>query len=115
MADYRIEKDSMGEVKVPKDAYYGAQTQRAFENFPISNIRFSSDFISALGRVKKAAALVNSDLELLDKNVSEAIQKAASEVVENKFDSDFVVEIFQTGSGTSTNMNANEIIAKRAN
>lgn len=115
MADYRIEKDSMGEVKVPKDAYYGAQTQRAYENFPISNIRFSSDFISALGRVKKAAALVNSDLELLDKNVSEAIQKAASEVVENKFDSDFVVEIFQTGSGTSTNMNANEIIAKRAN
>lgn len=115
MADYRIEKDSMGEVKVPKGTYYGAQTQRAFENFPISNIRFSSDFISALGRVKKAAALVNSDLELLDKNVSEAIQKASSEVVENKFDSDFVVEIFQTGSGTSTNMNANEIIAKRAN
>ncbi|MDZ7720952.1 MAG: class II fumarate hydratase [Balneolaceae bacterium] len=115
MADYRIEKDSMGEVKVPKDAYYGAQTQRAFENFPISNIRFSSDFISALGRVKKAAALVNSDLELLDENISEAIQKAAQEVVDNKFDSDFVVEIFQTGSGTSTNMNANEIIAKRAN
>lgn len=115
MADYRIEKDSMGEVKVPKDAYYGAQTQRAYENFPISNVRFSSDFISALGRVKKAAALVNSDLELLDKNVSEAIQKAAGEVIENEFDSDFVVEIFQTGSGTSTNMNANEIIAKRAN
>ena len=115
MADYRIEKDSMGEVKVPRKAYYGAQTQRAFENFPISNIRFSSDFISALGRVKKAAALVNSDLELLDKNVSEAIQKAASEVIDNKFDSDFVLDIFQTGSGTSTNMNANEIIAKRAN
>lgn len=115
MADYRIEKDSMGEVKVPKDAYYGAQTQRAYENFPISNIRFSSEFISALGRVKKAAAIVNSDLELVDQNVSEAIQKASQEVIDNKFDSDFVVEIFQTGSGTSTNMNANEIIAKRAN
>ncbi|MDX1642097.1 MAG: class II fumarate hydratase [Balneolaceae bacterium] len=115
MADYRIEKDSMGEVKVPADAYYGAQTQRAFENFPISNIRFSSDFISALGRVKKAAALVNTDLELLDEDVSEAIQKASQEVVDNKFDDDFVLDIFQTGSGTSTNMNANEIIAKRAN
>lgn len=115
MADYRIEKDSMGEVKVPKDAYYGAQTQRAYENFPISNIRFSSDFISALGRVKKAAAIVNADLGLIDENVSDAIQKASQEVIDNKFDSDFVVEIFQTGSGTSTNMNANEIIAKRAN
>lgn len=115
MADYRIEKDSMGEVKVPADAYYGAQTQRAFENFPISKIRFSSDFISALGRIKKAAAVVNTDLELLDKNVSEAIQKAAKEVVDNKYDDDFVLDIFQTGSGTSTNMNANEIIAKRAN
>lgn len=115
MSDYRIEKDSMGEVKVPKDAYYGAQTQRAYENFPISNIRFSSDFISALGRVKKAAAIVNEDLGLVDTNVSEAIQKASLEVIDNKFDSDFVVEIFQTGSGTSTNMNANEIIAKRSN
>lgn len=115
MADYRIEKDSMGEVKVPADAYYGAQTQRAFENFPISKIRFSSDFISALGRVKKAAAIVNTDLELLEDNVSEAIQKAAKEVIDNKFDDDFVLDIFQTGSGTSTNMNANEIIAKRAN
>lgn len=115
MADYRIEKDSMGEIKVPADAYYGAQTQRAFENFPISKIRFSKAFISALGRVKKAAAIVNTDLELLDKNVSEAIQNAAREVIENKFDSDFVLDIFQTGSGTSTNMNANEIIAKRAN
>lgn len=115
MADYRIEKDSMGEIKVPINAYYGAQTQRAFENFPISKIRFGSDFISALGRVKKAAAIVNTDLELLDKNVSEAIQKASQEVIENKFDDDFVLDIFQTGSGTSTNMNANEIIAKRAN
>lgn len=115
MADYRIEKDSMGEVKVPKDAYYGAQTQRAFENFPVSNIGFSGDFISALGRVKKAAAIVNSDLDLLDDEVSDAVQKAAQEVIDNKFDSDFVVDIFQTGSGTSTNMNANEVIAKRAN
>ncbi|MCG2590682.1 class II fumarate hydratase [Rhodohalobacter sulfatireducens] len=115
MADYRIEKDSMGEVKVPKDAYYGAQTQRAFENFPVSNIGFSSDFISALGRVKKVAAIVNSDLDLLVDEVSDAVQKAAQEVIDNKFDSDFVVDIFQTGSGTSTNMNANEVIAKRAN
>lgn len=115
MADYRIEKDSMGEIKVPADAYYGAQTQRAFENFPISNIRFSSDFISALGRIKKAAAVVNTDLELVDANVSDAIQKASQEVIDNKFDDDFVLDIFQTGSGTSTNMNANEIIAKRAN
>lgn len=115
MADYRIEKDSMGEIKVPADAYYGAQTQRAFENFPISKIRFSRAFISALGRVKKAAAIVNRDLELIDENVADAIQKASQEVIENKFDSDFVLDIFQTGSGTSTNMNANEIISKRAN
>jgi len=115
MTKYRIEKDSMGEVKVPENAYYGAQTQRAFDNFPISNTRFSPEFISALGRVKLAAAKVNADLGLLDKQVAKAIQKASQEIVENKFDSDFVLDIFQTGSGTSSNMNANEIIAKRAN
>ncbi|MEX0944865.1 MAG: class II fumarate hydratase [Balneolaceae bacterium] len=115
MADFRIEKDSMGEVKVPAGAYYAAQTQRAFDNFPISGIRFNSAFISALGRVKYAAAIVNEELGLLDKPISEAIQKASLEIIENKFDNDFVLDIFQTGSGTSSNMNANEIIAKRAN
>lgn len=115
MSDFRIEKDSMGEVKVPKNAYYGAQTQRAFDNFPVSDIRFSREFISALGLVKKAAAKVNADLGLLDQGISDAIQKAAGEVADGKFDDDFVVDIFQTGSGTSTNMNANEIIARRAN
>lgn len=115
MSDFRVEKDSMGEVKVPKDAYYGAQTQRAFDNFPVSGIRFSREFISALGLVKKTAAKVNADLGLLNHEISDAIQKAAGEVAEGKFDDDFVVDIFQTGSGTSTNMNANEIIARRAN
>jgi fumarate hydratase, class II len=115
MSDFRIEKDSMGEVKVPANAYYGAQTQRAFENFQISNIRFSREFIAAVGIVKKAAAKVNADLGLLDKPVAEAIQNAAQEVIEGTFDDDFVLDIFQTGSGTSTNMNANEVISKRAN
>ncbi|MCC5940280.1 MAG: class II fumarate hydratase [Balneolaceae bacterium] len=115
MADFRIEKDSMGEVKVPINAYYGAQTQRAFENFKISGIGFSPVFISAVGRVKHAAARVNAKLGLLDEKVAEAIEKASEEIVANKFDDDFVLDIFQTGSGTSTNMNANEIISKRAN
>jgi fumarate hydratase, class II len=115
MSEFRIERDSMGEIKVPKDAYYGAQTQRAFDNFPISKIRFNRDFISALSRVKHTAAKVNSELDLLDENVAKAIQDAAEEVMEGKFDGDFVLDIFQTGSGTSTNMNANEIISKRAN
>ncbi|WP_445666428.1 class II fumarate hydratase [Fodinibius sp. AD559] len=115
MSDYRIETDSMGEVKVPKDAYYGAQTQRAVDNFPVSGIRFSRGFIEALGLVKKNAAKVNAELGELEEGVAEAIQKAASEVAEGRFDEDFPIDIFQTGSGTSTNMNANEIIAKRAN
>ncbi len=115
MSEFRIERDSMGEIKVPKDAYYGAQTQRAFDNFPISKNRFNRDFIAALGRVKHTAAKVNEELDLLDKNVSKAIQDAAEEVMKGKFDEDFVLDIFQTGSGTSTNMNANEIISKRAN
>jgi fumarate hydratase, class II len=115
MSEFRIEKDSMGEVKVPVNAYYGAQTQRAFDNFPISKIRFNRDFIAALGRVKLTAAKVNAELGLIDGKVSEAIQKAAQEVIDGRFDSDFVLDIFQTGSGTSSNMNSNEIIAKRAN
>ena len=115
MSNYRIETDSMGEVKVPSDAYYGAQTQRAVDNFPVSGIRFSRGFIEALGLVKKNAAKVNADLGELEEGVAEAIQKAATEVADGKFDDDFPIDIFQTGSGTSTNMNANEIIAKRAN
>lgn len=115
MSEYRVEKDSMGEVKVPKNAYYGAQTQRAYDNFPVSGIHFSREFIAALGQVKKTAAKVNTDLGLLDSEISSAIQKAAQEVADGKFDDDFVVDIFQTGSGTSTNMNANEIISRRAN
>lgn len=115
MSDFRVEEDSMGKVNVPANAYYGAQTQRANDNFPISNIRFNRDFISALGRVKQTAAIVNRRLEQLDEPVASAIQKAAGEVIDGKHDSEFVLDIFQTGSGTSTNMNANEVISKRAN
>lgn len=115
MSEYRVEKDSMGEVKVPVNALYGAQTQRAFENFPVSGIRFSREFIKALGLVKQIAAEVNRELGFLEKPVAEAIKKASQEVIDGEHDGDFVIDIFQTGSGTSTNMNANEIIANRAN
>jgi fumarate hydratase class II len=114
MSDFRIEKDSMGEVKVPKDAYYGAQTQRAVDNFPVSNIRFSRSFLKALGLVKQTAAKVNGELGLLDDQISEAIQDAAQEVIDGKLDEHFPIDIFQTGSGTSTNMNSNEVISHRA-
>ncbi len=110
----RIEKDSLGEVMVPDNALYAAQTQRAVENFPISTLRFSRPFIRALGLIKAAAAEVNHDLSLLDEKKMKAIREAAMEVVEGKWDSQFVIDIFQTGSGTSTNMNANEVIANRA-
>lgn len=112
---FRIEKDSMGEVHVPKEAYYGAQTQRAADNFPISALRFSSPFISALGLIKATAASVNADLGLLDASRANAIMQAAQEVADGKLDDHFVLDIFQTGSGTSTNMNANEVISRRAN
>ncbi|HLR25340.1 MAG TPA: class II fumarate hydratase, partial [Fodinibius sp.] len=102
-------------VKVPKEAYYGAQTQRAVNNFPVSDLRFSRGFIRALGMVKKSAAKVNAALGEIDEELASAIEQAAGEVSEGKFDGDFAVDIFQTGSGTSTNMNANEVIAKRAN
>ncbi len=111
---FRIEKDSMGAVKVPMSAYYGAQTQRAIENFPISGIGFPSRFIRALAIVKFAAASVNEELRLLDPKIASVVRRAASEVIEGKLDKEFVVDIFQTGSGTSTNMNANEVIANRA-
>jgi fumarate hydratase, class II len=115
MSDYRIEKDSMGEVKVPSKAYYGAQTQRAFDNFPVSDILFSREFIEAIGIVKQTAAKVNSNLGRIDTKIAEIISKAAQEVIDGKLDEHFVVDIFQTGSGTSTNMNANEVIANRSN
>ncbi|MCZ6486458.1 MAG: class II fumarate hydratase [Acidobacteria bacterium] len=114
MTEYRIEKDSMGEMQVPADSYYGAQTQRAVLNFPISNLRFPRPFIRALGLIKKAAAGTNLELGLLEEGLASAIVQAADEVIEGKLDDQFVVDIFQTGSGTSTNMNTNEVIANRA-
>jgi fumarate hydratase class II len=116
MADesFRIEHDSMGEVRVPKDALYAAQTQRAVENFPISGVRFSRSFIRALGLVKGAAAYVNKELGYLDSKMAEAIQAAAKEVEQGMHDAHFPLDIYQTGSGTSTNMNANEVIATLA-
>ena len=113
-AGTRIEKDSLGELAVPSDAYYGVQTARAVENFPISGIRFSRAFIRALGLIKGTAASVNVALGLLDKRIGEAISQAAHEVIEGRWDAQFPLDIFQTGSGTSTNMNANEVIANRA-
>ncbi|MCH7562496.1 MAG: class II fumarate hydratase [Gemmatimonadetes bacterium] len=111
---YRIEKDSLGEVKVPENALYGAQTQRAFENFPVSGQRFGRRFIQALGLIKKAAALTNAELGTLNPTVAGAIAEAAEEVAAGTWDDEFVLDIYQTGSGTSTNMNANEVIARRA-
>jgi fumarate hydratase class II len=114
MEDYRIEKDSMGEMRVPASAYYGAQTQRAVLNFPISGLRFPRPFIRALGLIKKAAAETNLELGLLEESLAKAIMQAADEVIEGRLDDQFVLDVFQTGSGTSTNMNTNEVIANRA-
>jgi len=113
--DTRVERDSMGELRVPAGAYYGASTERARQNFPISNLRLPRRFIRALAQIKGAAALVNTELGLLETRLANPIQQAAEEVEEGKFDKDFVVDVFQTGSGTSTNTNANEVIANRAN
>ncbi len=110
----RIERDSMGEVAVPDDAYYGASTQRAVENFPISDLRFGRRFVWALGLIKASAAEMNASLGVVDAKVAEAIVTAGEEMMAGKFDDQFVVDIFQTGSGTSTNMNANEVLANRA-
>ena len=112
---YRTERDSMGPVRVPKEAYYGAQTQRAVENFPVSGWRFGREFLYALGLIKYASAKVNLELGLLEKKSAKAIAQASEEVMEGRWDEQFPVDIFQTGSGTSTNMNANEVIANRAN
>src|SRR5207302_6088853 len=109
----RIEKDSMGEMAVPEEALYGASTQRAVLNFPVSGYRFSRPFIRALGLIKWGAAQANHDLGLLDARRSALIVQAAEEVIEGKLDEHFPIDIFQTGSGTSTNTNANEVIANR--
>jgi len=111
---HRIERDSLGEMEVPADAYWGAQTQRAVENFPISGITFGRRFVRALGIVKKAAAEANRELGLLEGDKAEAIVEAADEVIAGEHDDQFPVDVFQTGSGTSSNMNANEVIANRA-
>src|ERR1700704_6378292 len=110
----RMEKDSMGEMSLPESALYGASTQRAVLNFPVSGYRFSRAFIRALGLIKWAAAQANHDLGLLDAERSALIVQAAEEVIEGKLDDHFPLDIFQTGSGTSTNTNANEVIANRA-
>ena len=112
---FRIEKDTMGEVRVPAHVYYGAETQRAVDNFPVSGLRLPRVFIRALGIIKKYAAQTNKELGLLDPKIAKAVMAAADEVAVGKMDEQFVVDVFQTGSGTSTNMNANEVIAARTN
>ncbi|MBE9485948.1 MAG: class II fumarate hydratase [Chloroflexi bacterium] len=114
MDGYRIEQDSLGEMQIPEDALYGAQTARAVDNFPISGIPLQQPMIRALGRIKKHAAQANRELGLLSAEAADAIMRAATEVIEGQLDAHFPVDIFQTGSGTSSNMNANEVIANRA-
>lgn len=110
----RIERDTMGELAVPADAYYGVQTARAIDNFPISSLRLPRSLIRALGLIKRAAAMVNRSLGLVDKKIADAIVLAATEVVDGRLDGEFPVDVFQTGSGTSSNMNVNEVISNRA-
>ncbi|WP_256463903.1 aspartate ammonia-lyase [Georgenia sp. TF02-10] len=112
--DYRIEHDTMGEVRVPRDALWSAQTQRAVENFPISGRGLSPHHIAALGQVKRAAAIANAELGVLEQDVADAIAAAAQEVIDGRHDAHFPIDVFQTGSGTSSNMNANEVIANLA-
>jgi fumarate hydratase class II len=114
MTQTRIEKDSMGEFAVPVTAYYGAQTARAVDNFPVSGVRFSRPFILALGAIKRACAETNVAEGLLDETIAKAIYQAADEVIEGRWDDHFVVDIYQTGSGTSTNMNVNEVLSNRS-
>ena len=113
--NYREEQDSMGTVRVPADAYYGAQTQRAIDNFPVSGLTLPLCFIRAVAMIKKYAAQVNCELGLLPPEFASAVMQAAQEVIDGTFDEQFVVDVFQTGSGTSTNMNVNEVIAGRDN
>jgi fumarate hydratase class II len=114
VSKYRVEKDSMGEIRVPSKAYYGAQTQRAVENFVVSRLRFPRRFIEALGLIKACAAETHRDLGEIDARKADAVRQGAEEVRQGKLDDQFVVDIFQTGSGTSTHMNLNEVIANRA-
>jgi len=113
-ARMRTERDSMGEVSVPDDAYYGASTQRAVDNFPISDLRFGRRFIWALGLIKASAAEMNASMGIVGEELADAIVVAADELMDGRFDDQFVVDVFQTGSGTSTNMNANEVLSNRA-
>jgi len=113
-SDFRIERDSFGELKVPRDAAWGAQTQRAVENFPVSGLAMPRAFVAALGLIKWAAARVNRDLGLLEPDISAAVEGAALEVAEGGHYAEFPIDVFQTGSGTSSNMNANEVVARLA-
>ena len=112
--EFRIETDSMGQIKVPKDKYYGAQTARSLMNFKIGGDKFPREMIRALGILKKAAALTNKELGILPVDKAELIIQAADEVIEGKLDEHFPLVVWQTGSGTQTNMNANEVISNRA-
>src|SRR5881396_317978 len=114
VSDHRIEKDSLGEMKVPASALYGPQTQRAVENFPISGEPMPAPLIHALGLIKAAAARVNAELGFLDPPMATAIEQSATEVAAGRWDPEFPIDVFQTGSGTSSNMNANEVIARLA-
>src|SRR5205807_10319116 len=114
MSEFRIEKDSMGEVKVPAQAKWAAQTQRAVENFPISGLRVERSLIAALAAVKGAAAVVNGRLRVVDRKVAAAIREAAAEVADGQWDDQFPIDVYQTGSGTSSNMHANEVLATLA-
>jgi fumarate hydratase class II len=115
MSEFRIEKDSMGEVQVPKNAYYQAQTQRAVNNFPVSGIRIKDSVIKGLGLIKKNAAKANLELKLIPENIAQLIIEVSDEIIAGKHNDQFPIDIFQTGSGTSSNMNANEVISSRAN
>jgi len=110
----RIEKDTLGEVIVPKDAYYGAQTQRAVENFKVCSLRLPASFIKAQAIIKRAAALSNMTAGRLDRKIGQALVKASDEILKGKFSDQFVVDLFQAGAGTSQNMNINEVLANRA-
>ena len=112
MAQTRVERDSMGELEVPESALYGAQTQRAVNNFPVSGQPLPPAFIAAVARIKRAAAQVNQELGLLDEARARAIVAAADEIIDGKHPDQFPVDVFQTGSGTSTNMNVNEVISQ---
>ena len=110
----RIEKDTMGEINLPDDSYYGAQTKRAFDNFQISSKKIPRSMISSIAMIKRSAAIVNNQLNFINSKVKDAVVKACDEVIQGKYDNQFIVDVYQTGSGTSSNMNANEVIANRA-